>query len=59
LHTTGHCRRQIAFRRAGIPPTHKTIATSGVTIARFADGKIVEGRVSWDALGMLQLPDGQ
>jgi hypothetical protein len=27
---------------------------SGITISRLARGKIVEGWVNWDALGMLQ-----
>jgi predicted ester cyclase len=38
----------------GIAPTGKHITTSGVTIARVSNGKIVEGYVNWDALGMMQ-----
>jgi steroid delta-isomerase-like uncharacterized protein len=39
---------------SGIAPTGKTVTVSGITINRFAGGKIVEGWVNWDALGMLQ-----
>lgn len=39
---------------SGIAPTGKTITVRGLTINRFGGGKIVEGWVNWDALGMLQ-----
>jgi steroid delta-isomerase-like uncharacterized protein len=39
---------------SGIAPTGKRINLTGVSIARFAGGKMVEGWVSWDALGMFQ-----
>jgi steroid delta-isomerase-like uncharacterized protein len=39
---------------SGIAPTGKQFTISGVTIARFANGKIVEGYVNWDALGLMQ-----
>lgn len=38
----------------GIAPTGKKIKVSGITINRFAGGKIAEGWVNWDALGLLQ-----
>jgi steroid delta-isomerase-like uncharacterized protein len=38
----------------GLAPTGKHFTISGVTIARFANGKIVEGWVNWDALGLMQ-----
>jgi len=38
----------------GMAPTGKHITLSGVTIARVSNGKIVEGYVNWDALGMMQ-----
>jgi steroid delta-isomerase-like uncharacterized protein len=38
----------------GIPPTGRRIATSGITISRLANGKIVEAWTQADALGMLQ-----
>ncbi len=38
----------------GIAPTDKRFSVEGVTISRFAEGKILESRVSWDALGMMQ-----
>ena len=37
-----------------IAPTGRQINISGVSIARFASGKMVEGWVNWDALGLLQ-----
>ena len=42
---------------SGIAPTGKVINVSGITITRLAGGKIVEGWVNWDALGMLQQLD--
>jgi steroid delta-isomerase-like uncharacterized protein len=38
----------------GIAPTGKQINITGVTIVRFSNGKMVEGFVNWDALGMMQ-----
>jgi steroid delta-isomerase-like uncharacterized protein len=38
----------------GIAPTGKRITINGVTIARVSAGKIVEGFVNWDALGLMQ-----
>jgi steroid delta-isomerase-like uncharacterized protein len=38
----------------GIAATGKHFTISGVTTARFANGKIVEGWVNWDALGLMQ-----
>jgi steroid delta-isomerase-like uncharacterized protein len=38
----------------GIPPTGKTITLASINIMRCAGGKIVEQRVEYDALGMLQ-----
>lgn len=35
-------------------PTGKPVRITGMTIARFRDGKIVEGWDSWDQLGMLE-----
>ncbi len=37
-----------------IAPTGKKIDITGVTICRFSNGKIAEGFVNWDALGMMQ-----
>lgn len=37
-----------------MPPTHKTLKTSGISIARIADGKIVEGWQNWDMLGLME-----
>ncbi len=38
----------------GIAPTGKQFTISGISIARFASGKMVEGWVNWDALGLMQ-----
>jgi steroid delta-isomerase-like uncharacterized protein len=38
----------------GIPATGKRTNTSGIDIARFEEGKIVEDWSRWDALGWLQ-----
>jgi steroid delta-isomerase-like uncharacterized protein len=38
----------------GIAPTGKRVTISGISVARFTNGKMVEGWVNWDALGMLQ-----
>jgi len=38
----------------GIPATGKQITVSEILIHRIADGKIVEGWISYDALGMMQ-----
>jgi steroid delta-isomerase-like uncharacterized protein len=39
---------------AGILPTHRTMRTGGINIWRVVDGKVVEGWLAWDQLGMLQ-----
>ena len=38
----------------GIPPTGKQIIITGVSIVRFTNGKMIEGWVNWDALGLMQ-----
>lgn len=38
----------------GIAPTGKQFNISGVTVARVSNGKIAEGYVNWDALGLMQ-----
>jgi steroid delta-isomerase-like uncharacterized protein len=38
----------------GIAPTGKQVAITGVTVCRFDHGKIVEGFVNWDALGLMR-----
>ena len=37
-----------------VAPTGKPVTISGVGIARFANGKLAEGWVNWDALGLMQ-----
>ncbi len=48
------CRGAHRGDLSGIAPTGKQFAISGVTIARFTNGKMVEGWVNWDALGLMQ-----
>jgi steroid delta-isomerase-like uncharacterized protein len=38
----------------GIVPTGKQFNITGVSIARFTNGKMFEGYVNWDALGLMQ-----
>jgi steroid delta-isomerase-like uncharacterized protein len=38
----------------GIAPTGKQVTISGMTVARLANGKLAEGYVNWDALGLMQ-----
>jgi steroid delta-isomerase-like uncharacterized protein len=38
----------------GEPPTGRAIHVTGMTILRFADGKIVETWDNWDTLGLMQ-----
>jgi steroid delta-isomerase-like uncharacterized protein len=38
----------------GMPATGECVRLSGITIARFADERIIEGWDNWDQLGMLK-----
>ena len=38
----------------GIAPTGKNISITGISVARFANGKIAEEWANWDALGMMK-----
>jgi steroid delta-isomerase-like uncharacterized protein len=38
----------------GVPATGKNVRITGMSIARIADGKIVEGWDNWDRLAMLE-----
>lgn len=48
------CRGTHKGDLSGIAPTGKQVNISGVSIARFTNGKMVEGWVNWDALGLMQ-----
>ena len=48
------CRGTHKGELSGIAPTGKQVTISGVTVARFTNGKMVEGWVNWDALGLMQ-----
>jgi steroid delta-isomerase-like uncharacterized protein len=47
----------------GMPPTGKRITFSAISIWELADGKLLQERVNWDALGAMQqlggIPSGQ
>jgi steroid delta-isomerase-like uncharacterized protein len=49
-----NCRGTHKGELNGIAPTGKQIAITGISIAHFAAGKMVEGWVNWDALGLMQ-----
>ena len=38
----------------GIAPTGKQFTITGVSVARFTGGKMAEGWINWDALGLMQ-----
>ena len=38
----------------GIPPTNKAVRITGITIGRFAKGKVVEAWDNWDQLALMQ-----
>jgi predicted ester cyclase len=48
------CRGTHKGELNGIAPTGKQISIAGISIALFAGGKMVEGWVNWDALGLMQ-----
>ncbi len=48
------CRGTHKGDLSGIAPTGKQVTISGVSIARFTGGKMVEGWVNWDVLGLMQ-----
>jgi len=48
------CRGTHKGDLSGIAPTGKQFTISGISIARFISGKMVEGWVNWDALGLMQ-----
>jgi steroid delta-isomerase-like uncharacterized protein len=38
----------------GIPATGRSVTTTGISVERVVDGKIVEDNTVWDALGLMQ-----
>jgi steroid delta-isomerase-like uncharacterized protein len=38
----------------GLAPTGKVVSVTGISIDRFADGKIVESWTNWDVLGLMR-----
>jgi steroid delta-isomerase-like uncharacterized protein len=39
---------------AGLPPTGRNISSTGITIDRIVEGKVVESWTQWDNLGLMQ-----
>ncbi|HEV1996043.1 MAG TPA: ester cyclase [Candidatus Acidoferrum sp.] len=52
--TRWSCRGTHKGDLSGIAPTGKEFNITGVTIARLSNGKLAEGYVNWDALGLMQ-----
>lgn len=48
------CRGTHKGELNGIAPTGKQFNINGISIARFTNGKMFEGYVNWDALGLMQ-----
>jgi steroid delta-isomerase-like uncharacterized protein len=48
------CRGTHKGDLSGIAPTGRQFTISGVSIARIAGGKMAEGWINWDALGLMQ-----
>jgi steroid delta-isomerase-like uncharacterized protein len=48
------CRGAHRGELHGIAPTGKQFAFAGVSIVRFVGGKMAEGWINWDALGLMQ-----
>jgi predicted SnoaL-like aldol condensation-catalyzing enzyme len=48
------CRGTHKGDLSGIAPTGKSFTITGTSTVRFASGKMVEGWINWDALGMMQ-----
>jgi predicted SnoaL-like aldol condensation-catalyzing enzyme len=48
------CRGTHKGDLSGIAPTGKSFTITGTSTVRFATGKMVEGWINWDALGMMQ-----
>jgi steroid delta-isomerase-like uncharacterized protein len=42
----------------GVPPTGKTLQTTGITVLRIANGQFLEGWQNWDMLGLMQQMQG-
>jgi steroid delta-isomerase-like uncharacterized protein len=48
------CRGAHRGELRGIAPTGKQFAITGVSVMHFAGGKMVEGYINWDALGLME-----
>ena len=45
---------EVLIKATSIAPTAKQFAISAISVARFRNGKVIEGWVNWDVLGMMQ-----
>jgi predicted ester cyclase len=52
--TRWSCRGTHKGDLSGIAPTGNPFTISGMTVARVSNGKLAEGHVNWDALGLMQ-----
>ena len=52
--TRWSCRGTHKGDLSGIAPTGKPFTISGMTVARVSNGKMAEGYVNWDALGLMR-----
>ena len=43
----------------GIPPTGKTLHTTGISVIRVSGGKLIEGWQNWDMLGLIHQMRGE
>lgn len=48
------CRGTHKGDLSGIAPTGKQFNITGISMVRFANGKMTEGWINWDALGLMQ-----
>jgi len=48
------CRGTHKAELNGIAPTGKQFNITGISTARFTNGKMFEGYINWDALGLMQ-----
>jgi predicted ester cyclase len=52
--TRWSCRGTHKGDLSGIAPTGKPFTISGMTVTRVSNGKMAEGYVNWDALGLMR-----
>ncbi len=53
------CRMRHTGDGLGMPPTNKLVDTTGITIMRVKDGRLIGGWQNWDMLGVIQQIKGE